>query len=272
MGISSFQREIFLNNKHLLRGQGTYKVNCPSCGEHGSFSVTNNGIGLLYHCFRNSCGIRGFIPFDVEQLTRPATIHTLKKHTEDPVKSIVPLEKEHIKFFKDKFEIDEGQLDWWQVGWAPKEKRIAFKVHDSEGNVLGRSYRRYDEFCPEKIGRKTLHFPIDDSSPFAFYGYDVLNRDSIIIVEDPVSCIKLHDIGEDFGFGAIALLGTNFSSDLAKLLANKEVFIWLDRDAIKKSHVYKNEFGLFFKHCRILSSEKDPKDLDENEIMKIILT
>ena len=68
------------------------------------------------------------------------------------------------------------------------------------------------------------------------------------------------------GYNGIALLGTNFSTDLMKLLSGKSIAMWLDEDAVQTAAKYARNYRIFFKEFKIIVTLYDPKDLSIESI------
>lgn len=254
--LKPYERTIFLESAKLSRGITCYSLHCPVCGKSGSFSVSVVDVGILYNCFRNSCGIRGFIPYDPTNYVKP-TVHVKKEYKEY---ELTDLPDKYIEFFYSHFEIDKEDLEFWGVKYSPEQRRVIFPILDELGREIGRTARGYKE-VEEYVGGKSLHYKYSDVVPFAYYSPNCLIRNTLIIVEDSVSVIKIFRVVRDRDIGVIGLLGTNLSSDLVKLISNKHVLMWLDQDALKKAIDYKQTYGIFFKSYNIIYTEKDPKDL-----------
>lgn len=254
------RKALLLEAASLQVGETSYDISCPYCGQK-SFSVTRNQAGLLYNCFRLKCKSKGFIPTDPTIMKEP-TNHKVK--TYEPIDT-VSLADEHVDFFLGSFGITRDVLSSWGVCWAPKHQRVVFPIRDWLGREIGRTLRGYKELG-EYSGRKTLHYKYSDSVPFAYYSYSVDTSPYVCLVEDPVSCIKLCMAG----YPTIALLGTNFSTDLMKLLQGKSIKMWLDNDAINESVKYQQRYRIFFKDFRIVCTLHDPKDLTIDTIQETL--
>ena len=254
------RRNLLLECSELQVGETSYEVRCPSCMQK-SFSVTRNSQGILFNCFRVKCKYRGFIPTDPTYV-QPPTKYKVKEYKPIETITLTDLQKE---FFNDKFGIPIKALDFWGVQWAPDEQRVVFPIRDYLGREIGRTLRGYPELG-NFYGRKTLHYKYSDSIPFAYYSPASDVAPWIVIVEDPVSCIKVHTAG----YNCIALLGTNFSSDLVKFLQGKSIMLWLDNDALTTAVKYKEKYRMFFKHLHIVASARDPKDTKYPAIQELL--
>lgn len=252
----SLKRNLLLEASSLALDDTRYDVSCPSCGQ-SSFALTRNSAGILYLCFRDKCGIRGFVPSSPTEIFEPVK-HKVKEYK---VIETTSLDNTAIEFFETRFGIMADTLAQHGVVWSPEYNRVVFPIRDWLGREIGRTLRGYKEIHNYQ-GNKTLHFKYSDSIPFAFYTDAVDMASSVVIVEDPVSAIKIKSLG----YPCIALLGTSFSSDLVKLLKGKRIYLWLDADALATSAKYRMQYRMFFESIIIISSSKDPKDLPNEEI------
>jgi len=89
------------------------------------------------------------------------------------------------------------------------------------------------------------------------------SADSLIVVEDQLSAIKLYS----HGFSAVALLGVpgdgNIGADRVRELASwsrGEVIIALDADATDKAFEFARRWGMAFRKLRVAILERDLKD------------
>lgn len=245
------RKSLLVEAANLAVGETSYDIPCPYC-EEKSFSVTRNVRGLLFNCFRIKCGRKGFIPTDPTEYVEPIK-HKVK--TYEPIDT-VSLDDVHVDFFFSRFGITRYILNHWGVVWAPKFQRVVFPIRDWLGREIGRTLRGYKELG-EYQGSKTLHYKYSDSVPFAYYSTGVDLASTVVLVEDPVSCIKVTTAG----YNGIALLGTNFSTDLMKFLHGKLIIVWLDNDAIATAVKIKHNYRIFFKDVKIVCTLQDPKDL-----------
>lgn len=105
------------------------------------------------------------------------------------------------------------------------------------------------------------------------FGVDVQNDDTVILVESPLDCLRIHSAGKA---GAVASCGTTISDDQIKLLRRSErVICAFDNPNIdaagKKASAEMVKLGrkyglnlFFFNYGN--SSKKDPGDLTDEEI------
>ena len=56
-----------------------------------------------------------------------------------------------------------------------------------------------------------------------------------------------------------------------KLLSGKKIIIVLDNDAIAHALDIKQRYSLFFKSCQVIPIDKDPKNMENNELYQQIV-
>lgn len=124
-------------------------------------------------------------------------------------------------------------------------------------------YSSKDYWCARNFG-KGAKYLTSGTKPFLKYGN---NNDTLVFVEDIVSAVK---VGRQFT--AVPMLGSMPSQDAASHLETyKNVFIWQDRDLIKKGiTTARNLSEVLNKRVRIVVSENDPKCYDDAAIKEYL--
>jgi len=89
------------------------------------------------------------------------------------------------------------------------------------------------------------------------------NSDRIVVVEDPISAIKVSRVCL-----ATPLLGSNLSMHKMVLLSrlHSHLTLWLDYDKINSMIKFLNTSRVLFRKVDIIITEKDPKELSTDEI------
>lgn len=269
----NYDKEIILLTRELPSNTTRYSYSCPACNR-GSFSVTNNGNGILYNCFRNKCGIRGFIPH--ANIIQSASVTNEPKIKEYKPIDTVRLNAAQVRFFIQKFDL-QGVREYG-FAWAPEYNRVYIPVRDWYGRDIGHLLRGYKELA-EYDGPKTLNFKHSCTVPFAYYSFDCLRKSHIILVEDVISCLKVCkaiENGKDSvnalnDIGIVSLMGTNISSEMVRLLKGKIISLWLDADAFSKSLSLKENFTLLFPSVNVVYTKEDPKDLSYEQIKETLI-
>lgn len=107
-----------------------------------------------------------------------------------------------------------------------------------------------------------------------FYDLDAGLARPLVLVEDPLSAIKL--VGE--GYDSVALLGTPVNPDMVRVaelasranLWDRETILALDADATDKAFAFVRQYGSAFRNIRIAILEQDLKDTDRADFPEVL--
>lgn len=267
-------------NSELEVGETTRSVQCPFClKQNGDFAVTRTEDGLLYKCFRVACDSRGFIPSNLGEWVSysreflPFNSSIVRKTEEYPYEShIINLDENQILYLQNKFELTNEEIILNKIKWCDKTERIIYPILSQNGNTKGYVSRYYKELSGKKYdGVKSRTYWINRSNNYYNVSfpyrreYDVKNI--FILVEDIVSSIRMARYEQ-----SIALLSNSIPTNAMSLLSGKDVIIVLDNDAISHALKIKHRYSLFFKSCRVIPIDKDPKDMSDDELVKKIIS
>lgn len=249
----------------LYKDETTSNVPCPACGQSKSFSLTNNGVGFLYHCFRNSCGVYGFIPMDhavhdnnsshggVVARRKPEKTYTY------PLIDLCPLLSNGVdwKFIQDDSYNDIKILSEYGLFYDKRSQRVYAPL--TNGFMLRRSNA---EQQPKSLTYHTTEglnvFLADKEIP-------ATDHDVVVLVEDIYSAIKVCQAG----YASIALLGTSLPAEFNPVYWADEVILWLDADAIDKAVKMSNYMSGQIT-TNIVYTKSDPKTYTPDQIKAII--
>jgi len=265
-------------NSELEVGETTRSVQCPFClKQNGDFAVTRTEDGLLYKCFRVACDSKGFIPSNLGEWNSreflPFNSSTVRKTEEYPYEShIINLNESQILYLQNKFELTNEEIILNKIKWCDKTERIIYPILSQNGNTKGYVSRYYKELSGKKYdGVKSRTYWINRSNNYYNVSfpyrreYDVKNI--FILVEDIVSSIRMARYEQ-----SIALLSNSIPTNAMSLLSGKDVIIVLDNDAISHALKIKHRYSLFFKSCRVIPIDKDPKDMNDDELVKKVIS
>ncbi len=267
-------------NSELEIGETTRSVQCPFClKQNGDFAVTRTEDGLLYKCFRVACDSKGFIPSNLGEWVShsreflPFNSSIVRKTEEYPYEShIINLNENQILYLQNKFELTSEEIILNKIKWCDKTERIIYPILSQNGNTKGYVSRYYKELSDKKYdGVKSRTYWINRSNNYYNVSfphrreYDVKNI--FILVEDIVSSIRMARYEQ-----SIALLSNSIPTNAMSLLSGKDVIIVLDNDATAHALKIKHRYSLFFKSCRVIPIDKDPKDMSDDELVKKIIS
>lgn len=259
------------------------RVDCPLCGGQHTFSVSNEGGTIKFHCFRASCGVSGYgenaqnsivdikhrllVPddsrgphfggdFNTNALIGniPATWQPIEQYDKcwellEKFNCLDVFESQPIKFMYD-----------------PAQDRLVFIEFNTSVTISMATGRSLSGDLPKwyKYVTKESIF----SAYVPDFEKDPENK-AYFICEDPPSACSL----ARFGFG-LALCGTSWNvNDIVKYVDRtfSPVYICLDNDALKKSMALKRDLEpMLRREVRILQLSDDAKYMNYHQLKKEI--
>lgn len=256
---------IALWDASLSPGQSDRMV-CPVCGggtsRESSFVVSKKPHGgLVWICHRAGCNTRGGTGTGTSRITGSPACP--RRHAAPPT---VSLGQPRYAYFMEKYGIDSHTLRINGVAYDLASSGDYFPIRHWSGKYLGFQLR-----WPDRVPKCRTYLTTD----FEYATMDWSLRWTgdkvpyVIVVEDPISRIKLSGLGYD----AVCLFGTYFSYKHTLELQDisDTVIFWLDPDAFSLTCRYANDYGLMFS-CRTVFSELDPKDTADAVIQKLLRT
>ena len=257
----SILQEVKLIVQDMELGETARRV-CPSCGggsskEH-SLTITlfpNNFV--KYNCFRNSCRVSGSYACSGATPLRPKMDDPLyvppTKRRKRFEGSTVPLTDFEKKYISEEWGIDEAPY-WYHT--SQFGGRIAMSVRAPKYTHRGWVLR--DIYGSQKS--KALTYIEDDETPLSWYRNNALAQGTILVEDIPSA------VGASAYCTSVALLGTGCGLDRASEIheyAPRPIYIALDQDATDQSFIMKARWGLLWEDCRVLSLNRDLKNMSE---------
>jgi len=278
--------ELKLDAMSLSLNENTYAIPCPKCGEKSSFSVTREYHGLLYNCFRASCGIKGFIstsgkqPAHIHQSTTTSLVAVVNgKTTTHPSRRkagtnpyggfLEEVPTDIRRFLYEKYGLLREEIV--KAGWKYEKlhHRLAMPMYSYMGYRFGWTLKRLPTSTHSVKAMKYLDRA--DGTNLAFANTsdnEILTGTTVCVVEDIISATKCGRL-----LPSVALLGTSMNDTQAGLLATHfdKMIIMLDPDANQKALEIGQKYRGLFKVCRVMAMEQDPKDTDQEILDTIAL-
>lgn len=237
------------------------RLDCPFCGGNNTFSVTNSGSQVKYHCFRNSCngkstGIKS-VSMDKADIARILKErHLTEAKTPFRLPSYVQrglASKNAFKLILDTNGLPSYKREAYSVAYDPIENRLLYLLIENK-EVVGAVGRSLGGELP-----KSKIYPNSKIMPFI-----VGCTDKAIIVEDCASAAAVNSFNPELT--GMALLGTILKSEYYKYLDSfKTLTIVLDYDARKKALGIRNLVKYMNETVKIIVSKKDIKDMTIDE-------
>ena len=258
----------------LVQYETTYREVCPYCdggdsADRGSFSITRDPRGIVFHCFRAKCGAHGFVP--VGAVSASLDYHVPDKPEYEPkhyYRDLQPLSGKITDWLCTKFHLtpEEIQNNGWK--FADQDQRVYMPIFNALGENTGAVLRDYTGVEKKKTilyhWRPTTHsaghWPrITDTA--------MLQHRPVVLVEDIVSAIRVAR-----HCPAVALIGTEPSVDLIKYLVPRyrRVVLALDPDAYGRSMKHWRTYGLYFDNFEPIKLLEDPKDLSHDDLKEVM--
>ncbi len=241
---------------------------CPWC-KRNKLSITRNEAGgLLYNCYRASCGERGFIPTDgvYEKPERKAP--KLKPYWGEKL----PIKYSDAQYFYRRFGIQSDTAQ--EYIWVTDNDEYLLPICDPYGRERGYVQRQpvwKGDPAPVRGGRpdypKARTWMHAQGPTQAWYHND---NERVVIVEDQISGIAVMQAG----LTCVALLGTHLDQDKVREIASvkpQEVIIALDADATNEALKLARKWGLAFKRTRVAILARDLKEECTDDIPEILL-
>lgn len=226
--------DVELDHSDLHEGETRAGQMCPLCngGPDGkaTFSVSKRDGVLLFFCHRVSCPFRG-------TTSRTSRAGEGDRQSRSSSPQYFPptreLDEESYQLLSDRFGLTRESLGFAGVRRVEGARRnytgrICFPIYGPDLRERGASYRTYED----GVEPKALVLMREGQLKAGWYKF--LRRcDTLVIVEDPVSAIKLAP-----HFHSLALFGTHISDQVAdEVVAGRYKRVWLalDEDATKQS-------------------------------------
>jgi hypothetical protein len=245
-------------------GEDTGFVTCPFCqAEHEEkFSVTRIDTGLLYNCFRASCGAAGFVGTGYWE-SEPGVVPT-RPQRKPYTQSLHVLESADVDFFVDTWNLaprgyritdsDEYALPilgttGFRKGWVirqPRWKGVQCHRYGEPGKPKALTYKDEPDYSRLSWGKKCLD-----------------RWAHVVLVEDILSAWKVSQCTYAYG---VSLNGADLGYEEVKEVCSVsplKVSIWLDPDATNQAYKIQSKWGMSFNDCAVLTGDDDPKALSQ---------
>ena len=210
-----------------------YRSDCPVCGKKNTFSVTDDGLNRMWHCFHADCNVSGRTGVTLSRehakkaLSRARSLKTATpsssrtSNTYEIPDTFVSLSRSldaetYVKRVNAYDAYLAGRAD---IRYDFKRNRAVFLV--KQGNkVLDATGRSLN-------GRTPKWYRYNDSK----YPFTCGSAPSAILVEDCASACSVSNLAV-----GVALMGTNILPDHIKTLTKfQRVYVALDKDATDKA-------------------------------------
>lgn len=251
-----------------LQQDNTIRTTCPFCeGLAPTFTITRTELGLLYNCYRASCGEKGFI----SSIPGTTEVEKEKKNNKKFVarpftKPLESLPENVYEWFQEKYEISPEECDRNGFKYEPKYDRIYMPVFDYADREFGGITKARS---PSPDAPKTLTYFTEQTSGLHYVRGARERTGPIALSEDIFSGIKLAHYCR-----SVCLLGTTINPvRISELMRQTDTLILvLDPDAVDKALKYKKKYSLYFsRNFYVVLLSNDPKDTPHAELEQIMM-
>lgn len=241
------------------------KSRCPQCAKLGKDTRSDNLVNYSdNHSFCYACG---YIVNPIQSRIQSSTLgSTLLSNTSqiNPVQLPKDMDINYPSKVIDwivSYDLTIDDLHNHNFLWSEYYQRLIYPVWQGESVIFwtGR-YFGQDTKQAKWINKGSLKNIVHCINK---------NANTIIIVEDIISGIKILNSSKDYG----VLVLFNSHNPVSKLLTlgkNKQYFLWLDNDKFKESIFFAREGVGHGLDIKTITSERDPKDETTLSIQRIL--
>lgn len=251
--------------KYLIEGHDHVRTDCPACGGSNSFSVSRIDGGVVFHCYRQSCGYKGRISTELSKsdiVQKFVTKRDVEQKDIDfviPEHFIYPLSNQRAATFMDRWNIVIPYTDkLYEARYDIRQDRFVFIIKEYG---TGRAVRGAGRSLSKEANPRWLIYGNSTDTPFLCGK----NRHRLLVVEDCISAVRAAGAGHS----GCALLGTAWNNyDFSFARDYGRAFVCLDPDASKKSFQLAKELNNYT-DTTVKILEKDLKYYTEDEVKEL---
>lgn len=244
------------------------QISCPFCGavHERSLGITRLPSGIVYRCWRASCGERGFIRSSAVDYSPHWEKQQKKTYTPKPFEyETTSLPKEYRRMFYERYLITDEELDKNGFLYSPEINRVVMPIFNQMGYKVGVVARSYSK---KLRGPKAINY-LEDGRPHLHYPPALQpTTKRVVLVEDIPSAIRVGRHAR-----SVALLGHSLCNKTAEDLANTaaHLVVALDPDATAAAIKLKSEYQVYFNSIQVRVTSADPKDMTDEQILQEVL-
>jgi len=250
--------EIILLGTNLSEGESLRTI-CPVCrggtSEERSLSITKDGDGLVWQCFRATCGVSGATNRVASSKSQQKRL-TVQKPTWEGTTYELPTK------VKDRVQTLWGITDpphwYWTTDFGG---RVAMSVRSPQDTHRGWVLRA---LTPART--KVLNYMNSNEESLSWYKTSPYA--STVLVEDIPSALRASKY-----VNSVALLGTGVGFSRATEIAentSQTVIVALDQDAIDLSFKWAKKYKLMWGDVKVLPLKKDMKNMTEQDLRELL--
>jgi hypothetical protein len=246
---------------------------CPRCGSRDNLGVYTDG-QWCFGCGFRIPGYRGMSVADLRALLEKQENKKTNDSIRLPADFSTTLPPQAISWLKQ-YNLTDDEITKFHIGWSDEyESRtrighvvqwpsIIFPAFDIWGNLLVYQRRSFNA-----EGFPKYHTTGSPESVLWTVQPGDKPNDCLVLVEDFVSALK---VGRQFE--TAPLWGSNLSFTQITRISDRYSFLilWLDQDKTGYAAKLRLKALPFFREVLVVSTEKDPKSYDDDEIRHTIV-
>lgn len=231
---------------------------CQSCGSRDNFARYDDGGGFCFGCHYS------------ERATHAPMRH-MGNTTEDDWGGIRPLPDDIGTHFSKacvewlgRFHVDVPTAIVNGLVWSPSREQLIFQL----GNCWqARNFRQGSKSKNFTSGDVNECLHIYGKAPGVLGSVDGTNKKSLVVVEDPVSALRIGPVAD-----SMPLLGSHLAQARLNALAGlyDSFVFWLDSDKYKEARAMEQRAKFSGLSARTVYTELDPKCYTNEQIREIL--
>ena len=226
-------------------------TSCPKCHSSDARYVYPDGGSFCFSC-RKVFGASKYVPKPLEE--------EKEKELTLPYGCTQSFGVEAVDWFK-RYKLGVEDMLVHGLQWHEKRKQLFFPYYEANALVLFQTRNFHPEAKQKSYTKGSIKevFPINMGVV-----------DSMVLVEDPVSAIK---VLKHTGINTMPLLGSDLDKNRLVVVAQryKQVFVWLDSNMLHKANRIAQRIELIGGNATVVYTKDDPKEQSPETIRKLLL-
>lgn len=246
---------------------------CPRCGSRDNLARYRDGSGWCFGCgHREKATVSSYVMSNLHK-GRERHEDSGEQQPQMPDDVGTQFSEDAVRWM-ERFYLDVPTAIRRGVLYSATRDQIIYQLGHvwqarnlKAGGSDGNSRRRFSKNFTSGNVNECLHiYAVPDSTRDEGRNLEV-ESDSLVIVEDPVSAIRVAAL-----YDAMPLLGSHLATSRLNAVAGlyKAVVVWLDSDKLKEARSIAERFRMVGVSARVIWTELDPKEYSDRELMEIL--
>lgn len=229
---------------------------CPECGSADNLGVWEDGHKWCFGCHY-------YVPSSILSIKSMEQVFESKQESKLdslPYDVTTNIPKEPYGWLK-KYSLTNEEIVNNNLLWSSSAQMLIFPYYGDNNEIIFWQGRYFP-------ARKPKVYTGGDNNHIVLLRCSNLYPSTVVVVEDPVSAIKVSRIAD-----CHPLFGSNLSIHNATHLSRyyDNLILWLDQDKTKEMIKFAERYKFLFKNIKIISTEKDPKENSDEELRRNLL-